>query len=104
MTPITPPMKLAEADRRHEERQSTPLKVTLHLANGATRELVSKDRSFSGLSFVMPEGMALGQDCQIVLENADQTFARFMARVVRSVSLAEGLFEVAVQFRRQIAA
>src|SRR3954447_20746199 len=100
MTPITPQMKLSDSERRSETRDTTPLKVTLH-TTGATRELVTKDRSFSGISFVANESMSLGQDCQIVLENADRTFARFMARVVRSVSIDEKSFEIAVQFRRQ---
>ena len=103
MSLSTPPMKMSDADRRSESRDTTPLKVTLYTA-GATRELLTKDRSFSGISFIAAEPMALGQDCQVVLENGDQTFARFTARVVRSVSIDERTFEIAVQFRRQIAA
>ena len=108
MSENTTPMKLADSsadhDRRSETRLSAQLKVTLSTPGGQPRELVTKDKSFSGISFISDESLAIGQDCHIVLENADHTFARFLARVVRTHSTDEGQYEIAVQFRRQIAA
>ncbi len=104
MSQSTPPLKLSEADRRHEVRETAQLQVTLTTAGGKTRQLLTKDRSFSGISFITDEPLSLGTDCHIVVENADHTFARFMARVVRVSRIDEQTSEIAVQFRRQIAA
>lgn len=104
MTPTTPTIKLSESERRREVRETAQLKVTLTTAGGATRNLVTKDRSFGGISFVTEEPLSLGEDCLIVMENADQTFARFISRVVRSQNIGDRQFEIALQFRRQIAA
>ena len=94
----------ADLDRRSEVRLSAQLKVTLTTPGQPPKELVTKDKSFSGLSFITPEALSIGQDCHVVLENADHSFARFLARVVRTQPLADGHYEVAVQFKRQIAA
>ena len=104
----TTSMKLAEKssepNRRKEVRNTAKLKVTLTTPGGESRDVMTRDSSFSGISFVAAEAMSLGHDCHIVLENADHTFMRFVAKVIRSRNVAEGEFEIAVQFRRQIAA
>lgn len=104
MNPAAPPIQLSKSERRREVREASQLKVTLTTASGATRHITTKDRSFSGISFITDEPLPLGEDCLIMLENVDQTYARFMARVVRSLNAVEGKFEIALQFRRQIAA
>lgn len=110
MDEFTPKLTLTEtdatsgADRRREVRQSTQLKVTLNTPGGQARDVVTKDRSFSGISFITSEPLSLGHDCHVELENADQTFARFVAKVIRCRRMADNEYEIAVQFRRQIAA
>jgi len=106
MDDSTPTLKLTEteAERRRETRQTAQLKVTLNTPGRPARDVVTKDRSFSGISFVASEPLSLGHDCHVELENADQTFARFLAKVVRCRRIADNEYEIAVQFRRQIAA
>ncbi len=108
MSDTTQPMKMAEPsaepNRRREVRNTTQLKVTLTTPGGACRDVLTKDSSFSGISFVTNEAMSLGHECHIVLENADHTFMRFVAKVIRSRRMDGGEYEIAVQFRRQIAA
>lgn len=109
MQPNTPPvMKLAEEERRREARDTRPDHVSLTVlegpAAGRSFELTARDQSFSGVSFGMTEPLYLGQHCRITVHHADETCARFIAKVVRCLPLENGVFEVAVQFKRQIAA
>ena len=97
-------LKLTDPERRRESRESAQLKVTLTTPGGEARDVMTKDQSFSGISFVTTSPMGLGQDCHVTLENADKTFMRFVAKVIRCRPMEDGSFDVAVQFRRQIAA
>ncbi len=97
-------MKMSDSERRRETREAAQLKVSLTTPGGQSRDVVTKDQSFSGISFVTAEAMGLGQDCHVTLENADHTFMRFVAKVIRCRPIDDGTFDVAVQFRRQIAA
>ena len=97
-----------DPERRGEQRQAAKIKIALSLLDGPSAgqvmHLLSNDRSYSGVSFTTPQPLAIGQNCRVTLETSDQVFARFMARVVRQRVMDDGSAEVAVQFRRQIAA
>lgn len=102
---IPPPIKF---DRRREQRSTTAVWVTMTILNGpgagSTHQLVSRDSSFSGVSFTVDQPLSLGQRCTLFLQNPDQTIARFVAQVIRSRTTADGRCEVALRFQRQIAA
>jgi hypothetical protein len=95
-------------DRRREARATTEMKVTMTVLDGpgagTTCELRTRDSSFTGVSFSTELPLSLGQNCQLLLEGGDRTFCRFVAMVIRSHMNSEGRYEVAMRFRRQIAA
>jgi hypothetical protein len=95
-------------DRRRELRNTTAVWVTMTILNGpgagSTHQLVSRDSSFTGVSFTIDQPLTLGQSCTLYLQNPDQTIARFVAQVIRSRATGQGQYEVALRFQRQIAA
>jgi hypothetical protein len=102
---IPPPMRF---ERRRERRDTAAIKVTMTVLNGPgagqTRELVTRDTSFGGVSFTTDQPLSIGQSCELFLQNPDLTIARFVAQVIRSRTNGEGHHEVAMMFKRQLAA
>lgn len=102
---IPPPIRF---ERRRERRNAAAIKVTMTVLNGPgagqTRELVTRDSSYSGVSFTTDQPLSVGQSCQLFLQNPDLTIARFVAQVIRSRTNSEGNYEVAMRFKRQLAA
>lgn len=102
---IPPPMRF---ERRRERRNAASIKVTMTVLNGPgagqTKELVTRDTSFGGVSFTTDQPLSIGQSCQLFLQNPDLTIARFVAQVIRSRTNGEGNYEVAMMFKRQLAA
>jgi hypothetical protein len=56
------------------------------------------------VSFTTDQPLSIGQSCQLFLQNPDLTIARFVAQVIRSRTNSEGTYEVAMMFKRQLAA
>ena len=99
---VAPAVTLAPTsvtDRRQNNRNPQHTPATLVVLDGplanSSHEIVTRDLSFSGVSFLLRDSLAVGQRCKLLVGRDTH-----VCEVIRSRLLSNGRHEMAVSFRR----
>jgi hypothetical protein len=95
---------LADRDRRRENRRPVQGKAVLTILDGpsanSTHDIMTRDLSFSGISFLLREALTVGQRCKLDFSANGHGKDIQLCEVIRTRPLSNGKFEMAVQFRK----
>lgn len=92
---------MIDVDRRHHTRGPIQSKARLTILDGPTagitHDVLTRDQSMSGVSFLLRDELVVGQQCRVELETPARTYN---AEVIRSRPISGNRYEMALQFEK----
>jgi hypothetical protein len=93
-------------DRRRDTRRPVQMTAMLHvtdaLGGSSSHEILTRDQSLSGTSFMLKEPLAVSTICRIDIRQGPGQGKSYEAEVVRARGISNGRYEIAVRFRKQL--
>jgi hypothetical protein len=72
------------------------------LLAGSVFEIMVRDLSFSGVSFLLKEQLGVGSNCQLQILEPGRPPQTHLCEVTRARQLSTGRYEMALQFRKRM--
>jgi hypothetical protein len=100
------PISRIGPDRRRDSRRPMQTKATLTVLDGllasTTHDILTRDLSSAGVSFLLRDPLNVGQNCRIDIRGNGSPGQSWLCEVVRSRPLSTGKHEMAVKFRSRV--
>ncbi len=94
------------SERRTSHRGPVQTKARLIVLNdaadGTAHDIMTREASLSGITFLLRESLSVGQQCRVEFDSNGHAGRKYLAEIVRSRPISGGRYEMAMEFRKPL--